>query len=200
MCQLDDGYGAFVRTAKEQIHEPSMVVTASRLFGTLIPRCLHHSPAFVMWLPPELGHVAHALPRVIPKAGERTSTDLRKRDLVLSWTCFGKAYVAKASPLRASMDRQAGDGAIPLVIASETHTAVSVLLLEDVFLDELSRVGGRCGENYRPEQEYTRAELAAAMKRKWAHRQSAEDFVFQAPSDFEVLLRPRRAFRPDWIV
>lgn len=200
MCQLDDGFGAFVRTAKDKIHEPSIVVTASRHFGTLIPKCLHHSPAFVIWLPPEFGHVAHVLPQLTPKASEYTSTNLRRRDVALSWTCFGKSYIAKVNELKASMERQAGEGALPLVIASETNTAVSVLLLDEVFLDELSLVGGRCGENYHPEREYTREELAAATKRKWAHRELADDFIFQEPSDFQVLLRPRRAFRPDWIV
>nr|WP_326532004.1 hypothetical protein [Rhodoferax sp.] len=41
MCQLDDGYDTFVRTAKDKIYEPSIVLTSSRNFATLIPKCLH---------------------------------------------------------------------------------------------------------------------------------------------------------------
>jgi hypothetical protein len=200
MRELDDGYDAFVRTAMDKLHEPSMVVTASRHFKTLIPKGLHHSPAFVIWLPQELGQVAHALARVTPKASEYTSTDLRRRVLTLSWTCFGKSYIAQAGALKVSMEVQAAHGALPLVIASEKHTAISVLVLDDIFLAELSRVGGRCGENYCPELEHSPQELAAAMKRKWAHRRLVDEFMSQEPSDFDVLLRPRRAFRPDWIV
>lgn len=200
MCRLDDGFNAFVRTANIKIHEPSIVVTASRHFGTLVPKCLQHSPAFVIWLPLELGFMAHELPRITPVASEYTSTNLRRRDLVLCWKIFGWSYLAKVSELKASMDMQAGEGAMPLIISSETHTSVTVLLLNVALSDELSRVGGRCGANYRPEQEYTPSELAAAMKRKSAYRDVADDFIFQRPSNIHVLLRPRRAFRTDWIV
>jgi hypothetical protein len=144
--------------------------------------------------------VAHALAKATPKASEHTSTDLRRRDLALNWTCFGKSYIAKVSALKASMDVQAAEGVIPLVLASEKHTAISVLVLDDIFLAELSLVGGRCGENYCPELEHSPQELAAAMKRRWAHRKLADEFMLQKSSDFDVLLRPRRAFRPDWIM
>jgi len=200
MCQLDDGFDAFVHTAKNKIYEPSIVVTAARHFSTLVPKGLHHSPALVIWLPPQLDFVPHLLPYVTPRVVEHTSTDLRKRDLVLDWTCMGKSFIAKVSPLKRSFDMQVGDGAIPLVFASETRTAVSALLLGDDFLDALSRVGSRCGENYCPEQEYTPEERSAAMKRKWSRATLADDCIFQESRESEVVLRARRAFRPDWIV
>jgi hypothetical protein len=200
MCQLDVGYETFVRTAKDKIYEPSIVVTSARNFETLMPKCLHHSPAFVIWLPPQLEYVTYVLPQVTPKAREHTSIDLRKRDLVVSWTCVGMSFLATMSALKASIAKQAQEGAMPLIIASETHTAVSVLLLDADFLEELTRAGNRCGEHYRPEQEYAPEVLEAAMKRKWARRTLADECIFQELRESDVVLRPRRAFRPDWIV
>lgn len=200
MCRLDDGYATFVQTAKDKLCEPSIVVTPARNFRTLVPKCLHHSPALVIWLPPQLQYVMSVLPHVTPTAGDRTSPDLRRRDLVLSWTCAGQAFIAKASALKASMNRQAQEGAMPLIFASVAHTAISVLLLDDKLLNGLVTVGSRCGEHYSPEQEHTPEILQAAMKRKWARRTLADECIFQELRESDVVLRPRRAFRPDWIV
>ncbi len=199
MCQLDDGYDLFVRTAKDRIYEPSIVVTHARHFATLVPKGLHHSPVFVIWLPPQLEDVTYVLPYATPKAKAHTSTDLRKRELVVSWTCTGRSFIAKVNALKASIDRQLCDGAIPLIIASETHTAVSALLLGDDFLDELSSVGNQC-TNYCPESEFTAEELASAMRRKRALHNLSDDCLLLESGDSTVLLRPRRAFRPNWIV
>lgn len=200
MCQLDDGYDTFVRTAKDKICEPSIVLTPSRNFATLIPKCFHHSPAFVIWLPPQLEYVTYVLPQVTPKAREHTSMDLRKRDLVVSWTCVGKAFVVMASALKATIDKQVQEGAMPLIFASESHTAVSMLLLDDTLLSGLSTVGNRCGEHYQPEKEHSQTELKAAMKRKWTQRSLLDECIFEEFHESEIVLRPRRAFRPDCIV
>lgn len=200
MCQLDDGYDTFVRTAKDQIYEPSIVMTPSRNFETLVPKCLHHSPAFVVWLPPQLDHATYLIPYATPEAREHTSTDLRKRDLVVSWTCAGKSFIVMVSALKASIDKQSKEGVMPLIVASETRTSVSALLLDSEFLNKLSCVGKRCGENYRPEREYAPEVLEAAMKRKWASRTLADECIFQKSRESDVVLRPRRAFRPNWIV
>ena len=200
LCQLDMGYDTFVRTASKGLYEPSIVVIASRNFPTLVPRGLHHSPALVIWLPTALDQATYLLPYVTPKAVAHTSADLRRRDLVVSWTCVGKSFLASLSALQASIDKQASEGALPLIIASETYTAISVLLLGEDFLKELSQTGSRCGENYYPQREHTSEELTTAMRHKWSLATLTEECIFQESRDSEVLLRPRRAFRPDWIV
>ena len=73
---------------------------------------------------------------------------------------------------------------------------MTALSIDADFWQDLSDENCRCGEHYCPSGEYTPDELSAAAEL----RGEPYEYEFDADGHRVILLRPRRAVRPDRIV
>lgn len=189
---LDAGFSALTKSACTHISEPTILLTQARHFETLFPSCFRNCPAFVMWLPLIHSEDIFDLAYTKPLVYGRTSPDLRSRELMMGWGHDFFTYASFAAPLLQSLEVQQGGGAIPMIFATVTHAAASVLSMDSDLLDALNLEAGRCSTNYQPRAEHSAEMLQAASKRK----RDPFEFELDPNGRSVVLLRPRRAVRP----
>lgn len=196
LAALDAGFAALAESAATRISEPTILLTQARHFETLFPSCFRNCPAFVIWLPLSQSMDIFDLAYTKPIVYGRTSPDLRERDLMIAWGHDYFTYASFATPLLPSMEVQQDGGAIPMIFATQTHAAASVLSMDSDLLDALNLEAGRCSTNYQPRSEHSAEMLHAAAKRK----RDPFEFELDPNGRSVMLLRPRRAVRPGQLV
>lgn len=194
--EKDSGFDALAQAADEKISEPTILLTRAEYFEGLTLECLRHRPAFVIWLPQEYSELIFDLAHSIPSIYTHTSPDLKERELMIRWEASGISFAAAERHLHSSLQWQKNDGAISVIFATDACAAMTAWSIDADFWQDLSDESSHCGEHYCPSRVYTPYELSAAAER----RGEPYEYEFDAEGRRVILLRPRRAVRPDRIV
>ncbi len=188
---LDSGYDSLAKSAAEKVSVPTILLTRAEHFEKLIPKSLQRCPAFVIWLPDDFSDDIFDLAYMTPTVGMRTCPDLTECDPVISWACAGFAFTAFAKALHPSILEQQKDGAIVVIFATTHKTSITAMAIDSELIRAVNHQWERC-ENYAP----TKDELKAAAGR----RVDPYNFELDDKGNRVILLRPRRAVRPDRLV
>lgn len=194
--EKDIGFDALAHATHEKISEPTILLTRAEYFAGLTLQCLRHRPALIVWLPLEFSYLISALAHSKPSIYKHTSPDLKERELMVRWEAGGLSFAAVESHLHNSLEGQKNDGAISVIFATDACAAMTALSIDPDFWQDLSHESSGCGEHYCPSSVYTPYELRIAAER----RGEPYEFEFDNVGRRVILLRPRRAVRPDRIV
>lgn len=194
--EKDSGFDALAQAAYDKISEPTILLTRAEYFEGLTLECLLHRPAFVVWLPQEYSELIFDLAHAIPSIYTHTSPDLKERELMVRWDASDFSFAAAERHLHSSLQWQKNDGAISVIFATDSCAAMTALSIDADFWQDLSNESGHCGEHYCPSSVYTSDELRGAADR----RGEPYECEFDDEGRRVILLRPRRAVRPDRIV
>ncbi len=191
----DTGYDSLAKSAAEKISVPTILLTRAEHFEKLIPKCLHRCPAFIIWLPDDFSGDVFDLAHITPEVHNRTSLDLTECDPVIKWECSGFAFTAFAHSLTPSFVEQQVAGAIVVIFATSQKTSITAIAIDAELQEQLNHHWD-IWEDYAPNFAHTEAELKAAAGR----RVDPHEFELDARGNRVILLRPRRAVRPDRLV
>lgn len=194
--KLDCGFDALAQAAHEKISEPTILLTRGEYFEGLTLECLRHRPAFVIWLPLEYSEIVFDLAHSTPSIYKYPSPDLKELELMIRWDASGFSFAAAERHLHSSLQWQKNDGAISVIFATDYCAAMTALSIDSDFWQDLSNESGHCGEHYCPSSVYTPDELRAAAERRGV----PHEYEFDEEDRRVILLRPRRAVRPDRII
>lgn len=191
---IDCAFDAVAQVADEKVFGPTLLITKGEFFQQLVPKSLHDCPAYLIWLPRVFSSSIFELAYALPTLGERTTATLTKRDLVFRWATADLAFTSFLDPLRQSMMEQHDNGAISVIFATDTHTAITALPIDVEFLEYLVYKDGLCNINYDPSYYYSRDQLKAATMRK----RDPDEFEFDDAGRKVVLLKSRRVAPSDY--
>jgi len=182
---FDPGFDRLAKAAADNISAPTLLLTRANYFENLILSSLHHCPVFVIWLPLAYSASIFSLGRAVPVAGTKLAPDLSERTLVLKWVSTGFAFSVEVEPLSSCIEERIY-GAIPVIFATETQTAVTELSIDDGLLTDLSYESRYCDE-------YAPPGLPKFVAREDMNNRLNATFKLDGAGNKIILLHIRRA-------